>query len=251
MTGATGGIGAATARTLINMGAALTITGRSEDKLSALQKQLVNSNGDPKIVAISADICNAADREGLVSAAEAAQGPVTMLVNNAGIHQRGKVEDVNEAMLTEIMHVNYTAAVLLSQQVYETMKKREKGAIVNVASLSGLRGTVGNTAYAASKFAMIGFTHCFALEAINHGIRVNAVCPGFVDTEMAEQVIRAKAASNTLSYEENREATEKGIPSGQITTPEEVANSIAFLLSDAAHNIVGESLKISGGGVLH
>src|SRR5690606_5310852 len=117
-------------------------------------------------------------------------------------------------------------------------------------SLSGLRGGYGHTAYAASKFALIGFTHCLAVEAIKHNVRVNAVCPGFVDTEMGYDVIRRQAAANRVSFEEQLERTNAGIPSGRTTTPEEVANAIAFLLTDAAASIVGESLKISGGAVL-
>jgi 3-oxoacyl-[acyl-carrier protein] reductase len=121
---------------------------------------------------------------------------------------------------------------------------------VNVSSLSGLRGTYGNSAYSASKFAITGFTQSFAVEAIEHNIRVNSVCPGFVDTDMGINAIKRKAGRESKSFEEKMKEVESGIPSGRITTAREVANTIAFLLTDAAENIVGESVKISGGSVM-
>src|SRR5690606_3587913 len=104
--------------------------------------------------------------------------------------------------LEEIMYMNYTIPILLSQEVYKRMKEKEEGNIVNVASLSGLRGTIGGTAYAGSKFAFIGFTQSFALEAIQHGVRVNAVCPGYVETEMGMESIRTKAIRENRPFEE-------------------------------------------------
>src|SRR5690606_7085642 len=128
--------------------------------------------------------------------------------------------------------------------------ERKEGDIVNLASLSGLRGTYANAAYSASKFAVVGWTQSMALEAVDYGIRVNAVCPGYVDTEMARSSLRRKAERNQTSFAEELELAEKSIPSGRLSTALEVANTIAFLLTDAARNIVGESVKISGGSVM-
>ncbi|WP_077624070.1 SDR family NAD(P)-dependent oxidoreductase [Sediminibacillus massiliensis] len=250
ITGATGGIGYATALILARMGAAITITGRNEEKLTELSSAITEENPRAQVFSFKADIGKPEDRENLLNTAEEANGTISLLVNSAGIAGGGPVEDLKQEDLEKVMHLNYTVPVLLSQQVYKRMKGQEKGAIVNVSSLSGLRGTYGNTAYAGSKFALIGFTHSFSLEAIEHGIRVNAVCPGYVDTEMGRNAIKKKGDKQDRSFEEQLEITEEGLPSGRITTPEEVANAIAFLLTDASANIVGESLKISGGSVL-
>lgn len=251
ITGATGGIGYQTAIIVAAMGASVTITGRNKKKLSNLADEIRTAHPDASIFVQEADIAVGEERKKLITAAELEHGPVTLLVNCAGISGGGPLEELEQEEMEKIMHLNYTVPVLLSQLVYPGMKKNGGGAVVNVSSLSGLRGTPGNTAYAASKFALIGFTHCFATEAAQHGVRVNAVCPGYVDTEMGRNGIAKRAEQHGRSFEEQLKQTEDNYPSKRITTPEEVANSIAFLLTDAAGNIVGESLKISGGSVLH
>lgn len=249
ITGATGGIGYVTAKVAVQAGAAVTVTGRNEEKLSELKKECEADGA--KITSIVADLTDAEDRSHLIKKAVNENGPITGLVNSAGIGGGDTVDQLKEEDLRNVMELNYTATVLLTQLVYNHMRnEKQKGGIVNLSSLSGLRGTYGNTAYSASKFAITGFTQSFAHEAIKHGIRVNAVCPGFVDTEMGRNAIESKGKRENKSFEEELQAVEEAMPSGRITQPEEVANSIIFLLSSAAENIIGESLKISGGSVM-
>ena len=250
ITGATGGIGYETAKVLAAMGAAVTITGRKETVLNQLKEEIKSELPNAEVMLVVADLVTASDREKLVQAAEDKLGPISLLVNSAGIMGGGVMEELTQEELERVMHLNFTVPIFLTQQIYETMKKKEEGAIVNVSSLSGLRGVVGGTAYAGSKFALNGFTQSFALEAIKHNIRVNAVCPGYVDTKMGRDAIRSKAKREKNSFEEQFEIESGNLPSGRITTSNEVANTIAFLLSDAAGNIVGESVKISGGSVM-
>ncbi|WP_423188667.1 SDR family NAD(P)-dependent oxidoreductase [Alkalibacterium sp. f15] len=250
ITGATGGIGYETAKVLAAMGAAVTITGRKETVLNQLKEDIESERPNAKVMLVVADLAKASDRERLVQAAEDKLGPVSLLVNSAGIMGGGVMEELSQEELERVMHLNFTVPILLTQQIYETMKKNKEGAIVNVSSLSGLRGVVGGTAYAGSKFALNGFTQSFALEAIKHNVRVNAVCPGYVDTQMGRDAIRSKATREKNSFEEQFEIESGNLPSGRITTAEEVANTIAFLLSDAAGNIVGEAVKLSGGSVM-
>ncbi|TLS37454.1 SDR family NAD(P)-dependent oxidoreductase [Pseudalkalibacillus caeni] len=250
ITGATGGIGRATAITVLKMGASVTVTGRNRKKLTELEQELSSYATKDRICVVAADILKAEERDVLVGQASSRNGVITCLVNAAGISGGDTVDRLTPKDLQEIMEVNYTATVLLTQQIYQGMIQSQKGAIVNVSSLSGLRGTYGNSAYSASKFALIGFTQSLALEAIESNIRVNAVCPGYVETEMAKNAINKKALRNDRSFQEEYELAKDGIPSGKITNPEEVANTIAFLLTDAAVNIVGESVKISGENVM-
>ncbi len=250
ITGATGGIGRETALKIVAMGASVTITGRSAEKLNQLRDEIIRTYPSASVHAIAADLVKPEERNRLVVDAEWQNGPISLLVNNAGMFRYTLVEDLTEQSLSEMMEINFTAAVLLTQVIYLGMRQRREGAIVNVSSLAGLRGLYGYTAYAAAKAALISFTHCLALEAIKYNVRVNAVCPGFVDTEMGHEVERQVASANNLSIEEQLHRVRSGIPSGRATTPEEVANAIAFLLTDAVGNIVGESLKISGGSVL-
>ena len=250
ITGATGGIGYATAKVAAGMGAKITITGRNEEKLNALAEELEKVAGKDKILVHPADLTSSEDRLNLIAAAEEAHGFINGLVNSAGVSGGQTVEELDEEFIEKLMNLNYKCTFLLTQVIYRQMMERKEGDIVNLASLSGLRGTHGNAAYAASKFAVVGWTQSMALEAIEYGIRVNAVCPGYVDTEMARNSIRRKAERKGVSFEEGMKEAESSIPSGRISTPEEVANVIAFLLTDAARNIVGESVKISGGSVM-
>ncbi|MCT2536173.1 SDR family oxidoreductase [Aquibacillus koreensis] len=250
ITGATGGIGFETALVLASMGANITITGRKQDKLELLKEKIFDENPQASVFMYQADLSDSNQIEYLVNTASKEMGDISLLVNAAGVLGGDIVENLTQDELEKVMHMNYTVPILLSQQVYKQMKQNKKGAIVNVSSLSGLRGTYGGTAYCGSKFALIGFTHAFALEAIEHGVRVNAVCPGFVETEMGRKAIEAKAKRENRSFDQQYKLANTGLPSGRISTPEEVANTIAFLLSDAATNIVGESVKISGGAVM-
>ena len=250
VTGATGGIGYETAKVLVSMGADVTITGRKEDVLKQLKEEIENDYPEAKVSLHVADLAEASDREKLVKEAEEKLGPIALLVNSAGITGGGVMEDLTQEELERIMHLNFTVPILLTQHIYESMKEQKEGAIVNVSSLSGLRGVFAGTAYVGSKFALNGFTQSFAIEAIQHNIRVNAVCPGYVDTEMGRNSIRKKAKRENNSFEEQFQIESEKLPSGRITTTKEVANTIAFLLSGAAENIVGEAVKISGGSVM-
>lgn len=250
VTGATGGIGFETAKVLVSMGARVTITGRNEEKLEELASQLGKITDEENIFIQQADLTKEEDRERLINKAEEAHGFIVGLVNSAGVAGGKTVEELDEEFIEELMNLNFKSTFLLTQSVYKKMLKRKEGNIVNLASLSGLRGTYGNTAYAASKFAVVGWTQSMALEAIEHNIRVNAVCPGYVDTDMARNSIHRKASRKGISFEEGMKEAESSIPSGRLSTAEEVANTIAFLLTEAAVNIVGESVKISGGSVM-
>ncbi|GAB2486199.1 3-oxoacyl-[acyl-carrier-protein] reductase [Alkalibacterium psychrotolerans] len=250
ITGATGGIGYETAKVLAQMGANVTITGRKEKVLNELNDEIQNNLPESKVNLVVADLTNASDREKLVQEAEEKLGFVSLLVNSAGITGGGIMEDLTQEELERVMHLNFTVPILLTQQIYESMKDLKEGAIVNVSSLSGLRGTYGGTAYTGSKFALNGFTQSFALEAIEHGIRVNAVCPGYVDTQMGRDGIKKKGKRENRSFEEQLEIENQNLPSGRISNAMEVANTIAFLLSDSGENIIGETVKISGGSVM-
>ncbi len=166
----------------------------------------------------------------------------------SGSFGRDTLDKITEGELHRMMQLNWTATVLLTQRVYKDME--QGGAIVNISSLSGLRGGKGNTPYASSKFALQAFTQSFALEAIERGIRVNAVCPGYVDTAMGNGAILSVGKAVGNDYTEQRRLIEQQMPSGRITNPEEVANTATFLLTGAAKNIIGESIKITGGAYM-
>lgn len=251
ITGASGGIGSVTAEVIAGMGANVVLTGRNKDALESVERDVTAVSTGGEVHAHPTDITEAPERHALLKAAQDTCGPVSLLVNSAGVNGgRRPFEETSEEQFERVMDVNVTATTFLTQEVYEGMKSRGDGAIVNVSSLSGLRGTYHSIPYCASKFALTGITQSLSLEAIEHGVRVNAVCPGWVDTPMAHDGIRSKALAEDRGYEEQLKRERSALPSGRITTPEEVANVIAFLLTDAAPNVVGECVKLSGGAVL-
>ncbi|WP_409290279.1 SDR family NAD(P)-dependent oxidoreductase [Peribacillus sp. SCS-37] len=250
ITGATGGIGWETAIACAAAGAKVTITGRDGEKLASLKAECDEAGTGASVFPFTADLTSEEDRTSLIKAAAGEHGQITGLVNAAGITGGDILEKLEETDLRKVMELNFTSTVLLTQAVYREMLPAGKGAVVNVSSLSGLRGTHGGTAYTGSKFALIGFTQSLAVEAAEHGIQVNAVCPGYVDTDMGRGSIERRGEKLGRSFEEQLKETEAGIPSGRISTPQEVAGTIVFLLTGTAPNIIGESLKISGGVVL-
>lgn len=247
VTGASGGVGSATAKLLVSMGAKVTLCGRNGDKLNQVKEEILKTDPDHNLFVCPTDIGSDKEREQLVDEATKSLGPITLLVNAAGISGNGLIEHITQEELEKVMHINYTSTVLLTQLVYRGMIEQKEGAIVNVASMAAVQGKIGNGPYSASKFALIGFTHSLALEAIKQGVRVNAVCPGVLDNEMGLGAIKRKAKYNEITFDEQLELLSKTVPSGRISTSEDVANTIAFLLTDAGENIVGETIKISGG----
>jgi 3-oxoacyl-[acyl-carrier protein] reductase len=249
ITGATGGIGSSVAETVAATGASILATGRDTDRLDELEERLSEIDASGEIATHQADLTDEAERSELASEAE--QVGVTMLVNAAGVTgSRTDFEDLSQQDVEEILDINYLATLRFTQELYSSMKDCSSGAIVNVASLSGLRGTYKSIPYCSSKFALVGFTQSLALEAVEHDIRVNAVCPGWVDTEMGREAIESKAEARGRGSDEQLERELEAIPSKKMSTPSDVANAVVYLLSDGSQNIVGESLKISGGSVL-
>jgi len=161
---------------------------------------------------------------------------VDILVNNAGINRDMLLVRMDEEAWEEVMRVNVTGAYRLAKGVLRGMMKRRWGRIINVSSVVGLIGNPGQTNYGASKAALIGFTKSLAREVASRGITVNAVAPGFIQSDMTD----------ALSAEQKERLAEK-IPMGRIGRPEEVASCVAFLASDDAAYITGHTLVVDGG----
>ncbi|WP_050184184.1 SDR family NAD(P)-dependent oxidoreductase [Domibacillus robiginosus] len=248
ITGASGDIGSETAKVAASMGAVVSLTGRSEEKLAQLAADLTSRGASVQYV--KADISSREERAQLIQACEKEFGFISGLVNCAGISGGEVLDELEEDFISNMLNVNVTSAMMLTKLIYPEMKKGGFGRVVNVSSLSGIRGTRGNSAYAASKFALRGFTQSLAVEGAPHGITVNAVCPGYVDTKMGRNGIKRRAEEKGQTFEQQYKEVVEGLPSGRITTPIEVANTIGFLLTDAAPNLTGESILLSGGSVM-
>ncbi len=241
VTGASSGIGAATAVTLADLGAKVALTyHRNRKGAEETRDRIVAAGGTA--IAIEADVRRADDIRALVDRTVADLGPIDILVNNAGsLVARFGILELTEARLDEIVALNFKSAVLASQAVTASMIERRRGAIINVVSIAGHNGGgPGAGVYASSKAALTAFTKSLAKELAPHGVRVNAVSPGVIDTPFHEVFSTPEMIQNFV----------KTIPLGRVGTAAECATVIAFLASDAASYIVGETIEVNGGQLM-
>jgi 3-oxoacyl-[acyl-carrier protein] reductase/meso-butanediol dehydrogenase/(S,S)-butanediol dehydrogenase/diacetyl reductase len=181
----------------------------------------------------------------------AAFGRIDVLVNNAGIYRAAATLDVTEEHWDAIMTINAKAVFFASQAVLPAMIAARRGAIVNLASMAGKIGSRTNLPYNASKAAVISMTKSLALAHAADGVRVNCVCPGFVETDMWTMVAREQGALLGQTPEEFTRRRQESVPLGRMERPEDVAHVIAFLASPRAAYMTGQALSVDGGLVMH
>ena len=246
ITGAAGGIGSATARTIAGAGATVLMHDVKGDALQPLVEEL-GDRAHPFVV----DLLDRSATAALWSDALAVTGRIDVLVNNAGIYRAAAPLDVTEEHWDAVMTVNAKAVFFACQAVLPTMLAQKRGSIVNLASMAGKIGNRNNLPYNASKAAVISITKSLALAHAKDGIRVNCVCPGFVETDMWTVVAREQGALMGLSPAEFTRQRAAQVPLGRMERPEDVANVIAFLAGSRAGYMTGQALSVDGGLVMH
>lgn len=240
ITGGSSGIGYATAKAFLEEGARVAITGRSSQRLEKAERAL---RGFGRILGIRGDVSKAADAKRFVRRTESDLGPIDVLVNNAGIYVSKSTEKLTEREWDLIMDINLKGAFLCTKYALSGMIRRKRGNIVNVASDSGLVATPLSSAYCASKGGMVLFTRVLAVDHAKDGIRVNAICPGEVETPMLDRDAKASG----LGYDEYYRRLVAPFPMKRAGRPEEIAKAILFLASDDSSYMTGAAMSVDGG----
>lgn len=236
VTGASRGIGQAIAVTLAGAGAHVIVNYRTNAAAAAAVVNAITRNGGTAY-ALAADVSDAAAVDDLFAAVREQHDTLDILVNNAGITRDTLLLRMNETQFNEVWQTNMGSVYLCTRAALRPMTRQRAGRIINISSVVGLTGNAGQANYAAAKAAILGFTRSTAREVASRNITVNAVAPGFIVTDMT-------------SHLANTERIQATIPLGRFGTPQDVANTVCFLASDAAAYLTGQTISVDGGMVM-
>lgn len=269
ITGGGSGIGAAVARRLLADGARVTLMGRGLDRLAAQQAALLETlpppppglavasldahaaDAAPRIAIQPCDVGDEASVQAAFSAARQALGPVHILVNNAGQVETAPFAKTPLALWQRLLQVNLTGAFLCSQAALPDLLAQaqagQPGRIINVASTAALKGYAYVAAYCAAKHGVLGLTRALALELARKGITVNAVCPGYTETDIVAQAVQTIVAKTGRTPDAAQAELAASNPQGRLVQPDEVAASVAWLARDESASITGQAIAVCGG----
>ncbi|MFF4542012.1 3-oxoacyl-ACP reductase FabG [Streptomyces aureus] len=247
VTGATSGIGLASARLLASQNHKVFIGARSADNIAATVKELQAEGLDVDGAVV--DVRDTASVDAFVQAAVDRFGTVDVVVNNAGRSGGGPTADITDELWQDVIETNLNSVFRVTRAVLGTggMRHKNRGRIINIASTAGKQGVVLGAPYSASKHGVVGFTKALGNELAPTGITVNAVCPGYVETPMAQKVRQGYAAAYDTSEDAILEKFQAKIPLGRYSTPQEVAGLVGYLASDTAASITSQALNVCGG----
>jgi len=245
VTGASRGIGAKVAAALAADGAHVSLFGRDETQLTRVRDEI----GGRDAAAIVADVTDADSLRTAFAAARDRFGPVHLLINNAGQAASAKFLETDAVLWNRIMGVNLTGVFLSTQYALPDMLQAGFGRIVNIASTAGLRGGAYISAYSASKHAVIGLTRSLALEMAAKNVTVNAVCPGYTDTDIVRESVTRIASRTGRSEREALDTILATNPQRRLITPQEIAHTVLWLCRPGTESVTGQSIIIAGGEV--
>lgn len=243
VSGASSGIGLAVVAMLATSGYRVFGTARSEERLTQSFGEL---EGD--VIGVPGDVTSQEDISRLVGKVMDQAGRIDVLINNAGTNGGGELADITDEAWDAVMETNLTSVFRLTREVMRAGNLKRPGSrLINIASTAGKQGVIYATPYCASKHAVIGFTRALALELAPHNVTVNAVCPGYVETPMAQKVRQGYAERWGVSEADVLSRFNAKIPMGRYSTPREVAAMVTFLASEDAGTITGQAINVCGG----
>ncbi len=242
VTGGAGGIGAAIAKQLAQAGMRITLMGRNQEKLQAVANRF-------KAAARQVDISKPDEvRQGFAAAVEV-NGPVTILVNNAGAAETSTFAQMSDELWNAMLAVNLSGTYLCTKSVVDSMSEAGFGRIINIASTAALKGYAYVSAYCAAKHGVLGLTRALALELARKGVTVNAVCPGYTDTEMVSRSLDTIIERTGMDREQALAELVRNNPQGRLIKPAEIAETVLWLCSPNSASITGQAIAVAGGEV--
>jgi NAD(P)-dependent dehydrogenase (short-subunit alcohol dehydrogenase family) len=248
VTGGSRGIGKAIARALAEQGAKVALCSRDAQAGRRAADEISPCGG--QVLAFRADVTDRGDVRSLFHELVGRWGRLHILVNNAGINARVPMDAEEDARWLQVLNVNLLGAYYVTREALRVMPRHDGGRIINLSSVLGRFGAPGYTAYCTAKHGIIGFTRALALEVADRGITVNAICPGWVETEMADQGMGETAAALGLTKEAFRTQALAAVPIRRMLEPKEIADLVVFLASDAAAGMTGQAVNLCGGQVM-
>jgi ketoreductase len=247
VTGGTAGIGNAVARTLASQGHRVYLCARSAESVKTTVNELQAAGYD--VDGTTCDVSSHEDITAFVRSAVDRYGTIDVLVNNAGRSGGGVTADLTDELWLEVVNTNLNSVFRMTREVLTTggMRAKDRGRIINIASTAGKQGVVLGAPYSASKHGVVGFTKALGNELAPTGITVNAVCPGYVETPMAQGVRQRYAQAFNTTEEAIHDKFKAKIPLGRYSTPEEVAGLVGYLATDTAASITAQAINVCGG----
>ncbi|HET9262313.1 MAG TPA: SDR family NAD(P)-dependent oxidoreductase [Vicinamibacterales bacterium] len=245
VTGAGRGVGRAIARRFGNLGYAVAAAGRSEALLRQLAEELTDRGSQTQVL-----VCDVTDRGSIrrsVAEAERQLGPIDVLINNAGVAESAPFPAMSDELWDRILAVNLTGTYLCTRAVIPGMFERRRGRVINIASVAGRKGFAYSAAYCAAKHGVVGLTRALAIEAAPKGVTVNAICPGWLDTDMTRESIERIVRATGRSAADARASLERMNPQRRLIDPDEVAALAVYLAGPDARGITGQTLGVDGG----
>ena len=249
ITGGGRGIGAAIAHQLAWLGANLSLLGRDMDRLHETAEAIRN-RCDSQVETHQVDVTDLASVVKAFADAVEPLGRAHILINNAGQAKASALPEMKPELWQQMLNANLTSVFYCTQQVLPAMAEAGEGRVVNIASTAGLKGARKISAYCAAKHGVIGFTRALALEYAKAGVTINAVCPGYTETEMFDRAVDGLVQAMGKTPEEAKAMLSRTNPQGRIVKAKEVADAVAWLCSPGATSITGQAIVVAGGEVM-
>ncbi|MFQ6015903.1 MAG: SDR family NAD(P)-dependent oxidoreductase [Anaerolineae bacterium] len=248
ITGGGRGIGRSIALAFARQGARVVVAARTRSQLESVCQEVAGFGG--KGMAVPCDVTNRTEIEQLVDRTHQEWGAIDILVNNAGIAVSSKTVEMDDDLWEKVLRVNLTAPFYCTKAVLPDMIERRQGRIINIASTAAKVGLRYTAAYTASKHGLLGFTRALALEMVRYNVTVNAICPGWVATDMTFAGAENISEKTGMSKEEALQTLARMCPQNRLMEPDEVAHVAVMLASDEARGITGQAINVDGGAVM-